>query len=46
MIDCVARAHSAAHRGVLGRAESTAIGAPCVLALHAPSAPGSTNVTV
>src|SRR5438045_4361614 len=28
-----------AHRGVLGRADSGTIGAPCVLALRAPIAP-------
>jgi hypothetical protein len=39
MSDRVARPRYAAHRRVLGRADSSAIGAPCVLALHSPIAP-------
>jgi hypothetical protein len=38
MSDCVARPRYAAHRRVLGRADSSTIGAPCVLALHSPIA--------
>ena len=39
MSDCVARTRYAAHRRVLGRPDSSAIEAPCVLALHSPIAP-------
>ena len=39
MSDCVAWPRWAAHRRVLGRADSATISAPCVLALHSPIAP-------
>ena len=44
MSDYAARLRSAARCGALSRADSSAIGAPCVLAAHSPIAPGSTNV--
>src|SRR5438067_3415757 len=39
MSDSDARPRYAAHRRVLSRVDSSAIGAPCVLALHSPIAP-------
>jgi hypothetical protein len=44
MSDCVVRPRSAARCRVLSRADSLAIGTPCVLASHSPIAPGQTNV--
>jgi hypothetical protein len=38
MSDCASGPRYAAHRGVLSRADSGAIDAPCVLALHSPIA--------